>query len=748
MSSYQLYKNELLALNQDLSSLISTGSTLPGITQNSFEQWERACSTLNRQLSEENLRVAVVGAIKSGKSTFLNSLLKGDYLKRGAGVVTSIVTRIRSGKHSKASLIFKSWPEVNEEITEALVTLPNDNLPPNLDQVDIQDSDVRKRLRYLLDNLPQELFLDGGTKSLNTTLLSCFLDGFEEARNLLDRRNASTIYEGDDFRRHWKFVGNDSMAVYLKDVELEIRSDNIEINTELADCQGSDSPNPIHLAMIQEYVQLAHFVLYVISSRTGLREADIRFLSILKKMGIVENAIFIVNCDISEHESLEDLKGVVNRVREELRLLLPDPDIFVFSALYELFSGIENNLPEKDRLRLALWETQKEIKSFCISEYQRFRSVLGERLIQKRSELMLRSQIERHHIILNGLGNWIHLNRELLTRTELEAREIIANISSQRERVKKIKSMIQTTSDGAVPKIKNELNTDINRFFDVRSGDCVGTIIEFIRGYRVDYRKYEDHLKPSAFLGTLYAVFQEFKQSLDRAMTSAVYPEVIRFVRQEEEKIEKYFKSIFEPYEGIIDQSIAELNSVLKEYNIAGDLQPEKHRLHFPTIESVKEMTGLKLPPLVAFLRYSAKIKTEAFVKLGFYSTIRAVKKLLGKDAQTVTRTYKKALDGSVNRMKKMTEESIIYQFKDYRENLKFKYLYRLTDAASQELADTLTDRFQLYSADTGQMVGRLGDTQSDRVRTVELIREMENQTRAAGDKITHLRHQIETTVG
>jgi len=37
------------------------------------------------QLTEETIRVAVVGPIKSGKSTFLNALLRGDYLKRGAG---------------------------------------------------------------------------------------------------------------------------------------------------------------------------------------------------------------------------------------------------------------------------------------------------------------------------------------------------------------------------------------------------------------------------------------------------------------------------------------------------------------------------------------------------------------------------------------------------------------------------------------------------------------------------------------
>ena len=68
--------------------------------------------------------MAVVGPIKSGKSTFLNSLLKGDFLKRGAGVVTSIVTRVRSGERLKATLYYKSWEEVNEDMEQALVLFP------------------------------------------------------------------------------------------------------------------------------------------------------------------------------------------------------------------------------------------------------------------------------------------------------------------------------------------------------------------------------------------------------------------------------------------------------------------------------------------------------------------------------------------------------------------------------------------------------------------------------------------------
>ena len=104
MDSYNYLKDEVLKVNQDILALISKAKSMPGMAESSFNDWEKTCRGLPIQISEDIIRVAVVGPIKSGKSTFLNSMLKGDYLKRGAGVVTSIVTRVRSGDRLRAHL--------------------------------------------------------------------------------------------------------------------------------------------------------------------------------------------------------------------------------------------------------------------------------------------------------------------------------------------------------------------------------------------------------------------------------------------------------------------------------------------------------------------------------------------------------------------------------------------------------------------------------------------------------------------
>ncbi len=127
MDTYSTLKDEILSINQDVATLFSTAKSIPGMAEYTFGEWEKTCEYLPGQLSENTIRVAIVGTIKSGKSTFLNSIFKGEYVKRGAGVITSIVTRVRNAECLRAKLFFKSWDEINAEMEQALVLFPSLN---------------------------------------------------------------------------------------------------------------------------------------------------------------------------------------------------------------------------------------------------------------------------------------------------------------------------------------------------------------------------------------------------------------------------------------------------------------------------------------------------------------------------------------------------------------------------------------------------------------------------------------------
>ncbi|MEA1947636.1 MAG: dynamin family protein, partial [Thermodesulfobacteriota bacterium] len=729
---------------QDISALFSDAGSITGMSDHSFIDWQKTCSNIYKQMSEQIIRVAVVGTIKSGKSTFINALFKGDYLKRGAGVVTSIITRVRSGKQLNAKLLFKSWDEVNSEIDQALVLFPSVDWRTEKNRFDIRRKDEQIDLQKALSSLDTGHLFTNYSRNLNSVLLTSYIKGYEKVKDMISSDSITSHYEDNKFTEHWAFVGDGSMAVYLRDIELEIDTGNIDSNIEIADCQGSDSPNPLHLAMIQDYLLLTHLIIYVVSSRTGLREADIKFLSIIKKMGIMDNILFIINCDFSEHESINDLHALLEKVKEELLMIKPDPEIYSISALFNLFKARNENLSEKDRLRLAQWEKEKELTAFSDRETERFESLFYNKLTRGSCSLLLKNHLERLSVILSGMAHWISVNQNILARDADSANEVIEKIKHNQIRMNKITSMIKNTIDGSIQKIKRELKSDIDRYFDVRSGALLGEIVEFVRNYAVPYQKYEENFRATGFSNTLYLVFQEFKQALDTYMAETINPEVIRFVREKETRIKEYLDSVSSSFDIMVQDAIIEYNKMMGKFGINSS-RKNHETIGLPDIDSIKNITGLALPPAVASMNYTAKIKAEAVIRLGFYTVLKFFKKILKKPLQSKNEQEVLALKDGILRMKRETEKSVIFHFKDYQENIKFQYIYKLIEAASNCLYETLIDRFQVYVTDLSDVVERIDNKLVDKQRASEILKEMEQTSMGIDGRINIIREKIES---
>jgi len=744
MATYNSLKKDILQINKDISGLFLDARSITGTSDHTFADWQKTCDAINSQMSGEIIRVAVVGPIKSGKSTFINSLFKGEYLKRGAGVVTSIVTRIRNGKKLKAKLLFKSWNEINSDMEQALVLFPSLEWRNENYRFDIRQKKERMDLQKALISLNSEHLISNGARNVNNILLTSYLKGYEKIKDMISLETPTSQYENELFSEHWTFVGDGSMAVYLKDVQLEIDSGNIDSNIEIADCQGSDSPNPLHLAMIQDYLLLTHLIVYVVSSRTGLREADIKFLSIIKKMGIIDNIIFVINCDFSEHESINDLKSLIENVKEELAIIKPSPEIYSLSALFNLFKAQRANLSQKDRLRLEQWEKEPELTAFSDSEAARFESSFYNRLTKGSYSLLLKNHLERLRIVSFGMERLIYFNQNMLTRDAHSANEIVEKIKKHQEGMRQIELVIKNTLAGSTKKINHDLKTDIERFFDIRSGDLLQGIIEFIRDFKVSYQQYEENLKAFGFPKTLYLVFQEFKQALDTYMTETTNPEVIRFIREKEKQVHENLESIADPFDVMVQDAIVGYNDMMENFGIVRSFESPE-RIDLPDIDTIKAITGLTLPPAVAYMRYTAKIKTEAVMRLGFYTVVKFFKKILKKPIERKNEEGILALQAGVLRMKRETERSMAFFFKDYQENIKFQYMYKIVEAVSNSLYESLIDRFQAYAADLSNIVELINDKLIDKEQASTTLQEMAITTGKIEEKINTVCENIRT---
>ena len=369
-------------------------------------------------------------------------------------------------------------------------------------------------------------------------------------------------------------------------------------------------------------------------------------------------------------------------------------------------------------------------------------SAFYDKVTSGRSSLLLKNNVERLNVIVSGVKDWVKINHEIFSRDAESAGKIIDKIKQHQLQINGIKSMINSTLDGAVQKVKQELKADIDQFFDVRYGDVMEDVVALIRGFTLSFSDYRETLETAGFSNTLYQVFQEFKQTLDTFMAETINPEVIRFVRSKEGWIRKYLEAIATPYESIAREALNEYADSMGQFGIS--LNPNSlHGLELPDTETIKTIAGLTLPPAAAVMHYSTRIRTEAAVRLGFYSLAKVFKRMLRKKVQNRKEEGILALKDGVSRMKKDTERSVIAHFKDYKENIKFQYLFKIVDAIAASFSKILGDRFRACDTDLTKLSDQIGKRQDDRQIISETLHGMTNTTDAIDLRIQLLRKNI-----
>ncbi len=369
------------------------------------QHWLKVLSQVQAHVAEEISRLAVVGAVKSGKSTMINALVGQDLLKRGAGILTAMITRVQPGPEPKAVLKFKEWTEVNGEIHRALGLLPNPRLLERTAPLDLRLPEDRELLAQVLAEARGDELWNEGTLDQNYLLLKSYLQGYDLLKDLLPASGVLAL-RGTELTRHRELVTREATAVFLKDVFLTIPIPWAAAGIELGDCQGSDSPIPQHLAQVLAYLIKSDLVLYVVSSRVGLRQADFQFLAELKRMGLAPHILTLLNLDLGEHGSQSEVVRTKHRVIQELTAWQPEPRLYAFSALKLLLDRRRargESLDPKEAALLTVWATDPESTAFSDQEFARFETDLQAALQDLRTRRLAGGSLSQVRMVARGI---------------------------------------------------------------------------------------------------------------------------------------------------------------------------------------------------------------------------------------------------------------------------------------------------------------------------------------------------------
>lgn len=680
-------KTALAARIQQLEEIVTrVTEVLPG-GDDQISHWQQMLTDLKTHLAEERCRVAVVGTVKSGKSTLINALLGQDLLKRGAGIVTAMITRIEPGEQPRAVLVFKDWDEINGELNSAISFFPSPLLLTRREPFDLRREEDRQLLHTVLAQTEPRQLLHQDMLDKNFILVQSYLEGYPQVAAWLTEGQRTLELTGAEVFKHQQWVGREAAAIFLKDARLTLPIPWAVAGLELGDCQGSDSPIPQHLAQVQQYLIGADLVLYVTSSRVGLRQADYKFLADLKRLRLGENCLFVINLDLAELENLTEAQELISRWRQELAFFHPAAPVFAFSALDCLLKKLQAEgqpLSPKDLGKLLTWEADAALTAFSRQEARRFITHLQNLLRERQAELLLASSLGPLQTVAQGVTERLQVQERLLSQDLESCQEICHRLRERQRPFTELLHSLHQALQGAVVEIQKVLRQRIDRFCDFSQGAIGPQLLRFIQSYEANLERLELEEQLSAFLPGLYQLYQGFQQSLLQFITGEINLALLEFVQAQEDWVMAELARVLEPLLVPLRDALQLYYQEIAALGFAGrppslQLAPWRRPEHLQ-------------PPLFSLeLHLDFRIRSEALLRFGLQLMGEAWKRLARlwrrQDQKSPRERLHQALSQALEVIKHRTEQEMVENLLNYREGLKYRYFFPLTTelATAQE---------------------------------------------------------------
>jgi len=162
-------------------------------------------------------------------------------------------------------------------------------------------------------------------------------------------------------------------------------------------------------------------------------------------------------------------------------------------------------------------------------------------------------------------------------------------------------------------------------------------------------------------------------------------------------------------------------------------------------INMLKRLKNLELPSAAATMQYSTAIKTEAIMRFGFYNFLKGIKKLIRQPVKDETENAISALTDAIKRMKKETLEGLVFHFKNYKENLKFQYIFKLIDTVSDNIYEVMMERFHDYTQDLSQLTSSAVKEQVDKDQLSQDFDGVASDVKAISDRMDTFHNALVT---
>lgn len=706
MTEYREFKKKIEQRAAVLAETIQELESHGIVEEQASGRWKEQLLQVRSSLDDPLLRIAVVGTVKSGKSTLINALAGKDLLKRGAGIITAFITRIITNGEIEGWVELKPWPQIQDELNTTLRLIPQlGELVDDNHSFDIRNAEDRHRIECMLERMRDECRRKSdGHLDPGHLLLRGYLDGYDRVQQFIGDSANRLLFDQHSLEQHQRYVGSEGQAVYLRDMELHYPVTWLGDKIELADCQGIDSPNPLHFALLQQYLLKSHFILYVISSRSGLREADFRLLDFISTLKMLPQTFFVLNADLDDHPNLKDLEGLAQRVRSELSWIVQDPRFFIFSALYHLVAQLDSTAQERERRHLQLWREETSLAYFTEEGFSAFRESLGRVVCGQRLRVLCGSGLSRLGIVAGSVMNTAAAQRKLLDHSIEDIQHAAEGLKAREERLYGSLDTLKNAISGLRISLREEIDRVVDPFFDLARGRIISETLDMVESYPVHFEDDRNTVDYRWLFHQFHNLYREFRQSLARYLVEKVNLQVIEFAKREEaslcERLQRTAEAFWSLFAAAVEDYRRETGLFSTEQCMVCDLP-----------EAAWQVGTMSVPPnFSAFVDQGAIGRGILLMKLGLASFTRLVgdyRSRLGRvrDLLLGEKGHESMSQEAIKLLKKEARRELIQAFREYRSQFKLQYLYRIVDDETARLLREFEARAEMMQVNLGHLL-------------------------------------------
>jgi len=675
--------------------------TIPEENQQ-LDKWLATIHELLLLCDQFSLPVTVIGPVKSGKSTLLNTLIGQNILPMGAGITTTFITAIHHDKdlHGEISLIPPD--QADSLFQNSCHFLFAGDLGER--EISLFEHDDRQRIKRLLEDFSQKTSLTRyGSFDKDYQLLKNFLTGYDSLADYYQRNELKLSFSQEQLVQFRQFITSEPISSFLEQAAVFFPFTILPKYVVMQDCQGLDTPSPAQQALVIQQLATSPILIYVISSRMGLRQADYHLLEHLHDLGLASKLLFVLNYDLAEHPSREKMDEILNRCCQELAELGFDQSFYAFSALYHLYDQLRkrNPLDKSEEQRWLLWQEEPEKLGLSSASWKSFTTRLQELTGEQADEALLQHLSSRIMHIARRVHSLVTARKRALSLNQEEIHSSVHSYEEHKETLRQLEEQLDTTISSITSQCEQKYFRKIESWFNQTGEDGIQPALHHI----IDNYQLPDDLLPVKNHNPLLPL-----KLLERHFQQVIHPQL-------QEKLEisshQFWHTLEKEIQSAYSSQCTSLFFLLEKATGNEVDNQERNNLPSPINWDSKLPKFSFSNPLAE--RFSAVSKFSLIGKL-LSDKLRQLRK---------RRSWRDTIS---SQLQQQARNELKGRLLDYRERLKFLFLRPYLEEYERLVSDYLTDFIHISTLEISHQQNGLHDQGQQQEELSEILENQKNE--------------------